>query len=314
MNKIKQASKKIINGDIVVFPTETVYGIGANALCENAVGKIFNAKKRPPINPLIVHFYSLQHVEKYFNLNDIQKKLFSVFSPGPLTLIIQNTSTLFPKNVTANKKTIGIRIPSNINAIELIKHSGVPIAAPSANLSKKTSPTSTSHLDPFLLQKCGEIIIGDDCEIGLESTIIDTTLPTISIIRSGTITKQDIEEKTGLSVELLQPENEKNPSSPGQLFDHYQADIPIYINQNINNKSQDDFTIGHGDVDCDYNLSLTSNLKQMAKNIFKAIHKGNEKNIHNENIYKKILISPIQNKGIGIAINDKLNRAKKKGE
>lgn len=314
MSTIKEASEKLINGEIVIFPTETVYGIGANAHDEAAVAKIFAAKGRPAINPLIVHFYSIDHVLEYFDLTDIQIDLLKNFSPGPLTLIINNNSNKFPKIVTANKNTIGIRIPQNNIARKLIKTAGFPVAAPSANFSMKTSPTSKSHIDPKLSAKCGAILYDDDCDIGLESTIIDTTCYPFSIVRCGYITKEDIEKKLNIKINLIAPENETNPSSPGQLFNHYQADIPIFINRlNFNECTKGDFKIGHGNMECDFNISQNCDLKEMGQNIFKALHQGNKKKLDGTNVFKRIFVAKIENKGIGVAINDKLNRAKKKG-
>ena len=186
-NVIKEAGKVIRDGGLVAFPTETVYGLGANALDREAVAKIFEAKGRPQDNPLIIHVgdYNINPYVK--SIPTVAKKIMNKFWPGPITIILEKTD-LIPEVTSANLSTVGIRMPQNSIAINLIKASGVPIAAPSANISGRPSPTDMESCVEDLEGKVDYILGGENSIVGVESTIVDCTVSPICILRPGAIT------------------------------------------------------------------------------------------------------------------------------
>jgi L-threonylcarbamoyladenylate synthase len=194
ISKIKIAAEIIRNGGLVAFPTETVYGLGANALDENAVKKIFEAKKRPIDNPIIVHIARKSDVYKLTkNAPKITKKLIDKFWPGPLTLVLKR-SEIVPKITCGGLDTIAIRMPRNRIALALIKMSKLPIAAPSANLSGKPSPTSAKHVINDLKGRIDVVIDGGRTEIGVESTVLDLTTKIPTILRPGGVTFEELKK------------------------------------------------------------------------------------------------------------------------
>ena len=194
---IEEAGKVIKDGGLVVFPTETVYGLGANALNPAAVKKIFQAKGRPQDNPLIVHISDIEDIkELVVYVPEIAKKLMKKFWPGPMTIILPK-SQIIPDITSASLPSIGIRMPSNIIARELIRTSKVPIAAPSANISGRPSPTDVERCIEDLNGKVDFILGGDMCEVGVESTIIDCTVTPACVLRPGGITLEALKEIDG---------------------------------------------------------------------------------------------------------------------
>ena len=194
--EIEEAANEIKKGNIVLFPTETVYGIGANALDEKAVKKIFVAKGRAGDNPLIVHVSSIEMVENIVKeISPLEKKLIENFWPGPLTIIFdRKSSKIIPNIVTANLDTVGIRMPSNKIAKALIEKANVPIAAPSANISGKPSGTKVEDIIDELENKVSYILDGGFVDIGLESTVVRVNKDEINILRPGKITKSQLEK------------------------------------------------------------------------------------------------------------------------
>ncbi len=251
-NIIKEAADIINRGGTVVFPTETVYGIGADALNEEAVDKIFTAKGRPQDNPLIVH------IAEFDELYDLVEKvpenaivLADKFWPGPLTMILYKKNILSDK-ITAGLNTAAIRLPSNKIALSLIKQSNKPIAAPSANISGRPSPTDASHVIEDLMGKVDMIIDGGSTNIGLESTVVDMTSNVPMILRPGGVTKEDIISVLGqcdYDPAIIKSEEKIVPKSPGQKYRHYspRAKVILYkgtakkIAEKIN-KDYDKFT------------------------------------------------------------------------
>ncbi|HOI18863.1 MAG TPA: L-threonylcarbamoyladenylate synthase [Candidatus Woesearchaeota archaeon] len=223
------ASKIIKKGGLVAFPTETVYGLGANALDQTAVCKIFKAKGRPIDNPLIVHISSKSQLSKLVKkIPIIAKRLIKEFWPGPLTLIFEKKQ-IVPNNVTCGLDTVAIRMPNNKIALNLIKKSATPIAAPSANLSGRPSPTMFKHVIEDLDGKIDAIIDGGKTKIGLESTVLDITKTPALILRPGGITKEMIEKVIG-KVELFEVTKPlKNPPSPGLKYRHYAPKAKIIL-------------------------------------------------------------------------------------
>lgn len=227
------AGEIIKKGGIVAFPTETVYGLGANAYDEAAIRKIYAAKGRPSDNPLIVHLASVEDVDKVAReMPENAKRLIERFAPGPFTLILKKQPSI-PDIVTAGLDTVGVRIPKNDTARAFIKAAGVPIAAPSANISGKPSPTRAEHVIADLDGKAEAIICGESADIGVESTIIDVTGEIPVILRPGGITKEDIIEACGAAevsknvlTDLMETET---PKCPGMKYKHYSPDAELTV-------------------------------------------------------------------------------------
>lgn len=244
--EIKQAAEIIKDGGLVAFPTETVYGLGADALNAEAVGKVYAAKGRPSDNPMIVHISSKDDVLKLTpKITEDMQKLMDAFWPGPLTMVVPALDVI-PKVTTGELDTVGIRMPSEPAAAELISASETPIAAPSANLSGKPSPTSYKHVADDLDGRIDGIIAGGDCEAGIESTVVDMTEDVPSVLRPGIITAKQLSEVLGKQVGidpallekpdifnnggLLETGADFKPKSPGMKYKHYapKAEMIIY--------------------------------------------------------------------------------------
>lgn len=228
---LSEAVQLLRNGEVVAFPTETVYGLGADATQDRAVKKIFAAKGRPIDNPLIVHVASVEQARQY--VKEIPQKALRImecFWPGPCTIILKKKEGL-AETVTAGLSSVGIRIPDHPIALYLIEASGLPLAAPSANSSGKPSPTSAQHVKQDLDGKIGGIVNGGDTGVGLESTVLDLTTPEKPVIlRPGGISKEQLEEIIGPVSwdDHLLKENEL-PKSPGMKYTHYSPAEPVWI-------------------------------------------------------------------------------------
>ena len=227
--EIEDAARLLKNNELVAFPTETVYGLGANALSEEAVEKIFIAKGRPQDNPLIVHIADINGIYPLVtDFPDKAKKLAERFWPGPLSLVLP-ASKIIPQNVTADLSTVAIRMPEHPIALKLITEAGVPLAAPSANLSGKPSPTTAQHVLADLDGKIAAVIEGGECNVGVESTVLDINVDPPVILRPGGITKEMIEEVIGkVHVDSALSSKEK-PKSPGMKYDHYSPNGEVFL-------------------------------------------------------------------------------------
>ena len=319
-NELKEAAKSIKEGNLVIFPTETVYGIGANALNNQAVDNIFVAKGRANDNPLIVHisdFYMLDNLVQ--NISDIERKLMDAFMPGPFTLILKKKE-IIPDNVSANLDTVGIRMPNNKIAHDLIETSGVPIAAPSANLSSKPSGTKINDIKNEFLNKVDIIIDGGDSFVGLESTVVKVIDDIPTILRPGKITPEDITEIIGsckLSDNLF-TKADGVVESPGMKYKHYAPNnkcILVYSDNNnllldLIKENIIDNTLIIGSIEnkdkfnCKY-LSYGSkvNLDEISHNIFSLLREADR---YNPDL---IIIEGVKKEGLGIAIMNRLIRA-----
>lgn len=235
---IELAAKLIAEGKLVAFPTETVYGLGADALNAEAVGKVYAAKGRPSDNPMIVHIASKADFARLTPyITEDMEKLMEAFWPGPLTMVVPR-KPLIPDTTTGGLNTVGIRMPDHLVALELISKSGCPIAAPSANLSGKPSPTTAQHVVDDLDGRVDAILCSHDCQVGIESTVIDMTGERPMILRPGVITKKDFEEVLG-KVVLMDPtlnqrpedrgDTEFAPKSPGMKYKHYAPNAPMLV-------------------------------------------------------------------------------------
>ena len=303
LDNIKKAAEVIKQGGLVAMPTETVYGLGANVFDAKAVASIFEAKGRPAFNPLISHVENIDYLYEYAKTDDRVIALAKKYWPGPITFVLNRKDDNPALDlVCAGLKTITVRMPNHKIALELIKQAGVPIAAPSANASGSISPTTAMHVYESLGNKVDMILDGGQCNVGVESTILDLTGKNMVLLRPGGITKEELEEFTNEEV-LVTSKSPDLPKSPGQLLSHYAPNIPLYMNQN--NRNQDNQAlIGFGNMECDYNLSKTKDLKEAAANLFaymKAADKSGK--------FKSIAVASIPLDGLGTAINDRLTRA-----
>ena len=236
LHSLRKAKKNIENNNVIGIPTETVYGLAGNAYSNRAVKKIFKLKKRPAFNPLIIHFNNLDSVKKDIIINEDFIKLYKAFCPGPITFILhKKTKSKISTKATVGKKTVAVRIPKHKIARHLLKILKVPLAAPSANISSKLSPTSANDVIDEFDSKIKLVIDGGRCKIGLESTIIDlTSKPTI--LRAGSINKKQISKI--LNKKIYIKKNSKNIKAPGQLKSHYSPGIPMKINTKIAKKNE----------------------------------------------------------------------------
>lgn len=232
-NSISEAGKILKDGGLVAFPTETVYGLGANALLEDSVKKIYEAKGRPSDNPLIVHISDISEIDNLaVEINDNARALISAFMPGPFTVILKK-SEIVPDSVTAGMNTVAIRFPENETAQRLIRSAGVPIAAPSANLSGKPSPTKAIHVIDDMNGRIDAIIDGEDCDVGVESTIVDASQENPVLLRPGGVSYEEICEvvpKTRIDEHILNSlEADEKPLCPGMKYKHYAPEAEVTV-------------------------------------------------------------------------------------
>jgi L-threonylcarbamoyladenylate synthase len=300
---LKKAKKNVENNNVIGLPTETVYGLAANAYSDKSVKKIFKLKKRPIFNPLIIHFKNLKYLKKDAICNDSFIKLYKALCPGPITFILNKSSkSKISKIATAGKKTIAVRIPKHKVTRNLLKILNFPLAAPSANISSKLSPTCANDVVDEFGNKIKFILNGGQCKIGLESTIIDLTgKPTI--LRQGIITTEIIHKI--LKKKITINKNPKTIKSPGQLKLHYSPGIPILINKMYPKKNGAFIAFGKkfkGGKN-NFNLSKNDDLTEAASNLYKMMRKIKNKN------FKSIAVCKIPDFGIGRAINDRLRKA-----
>jgi len=298
---ISQAAEVIKKGGLVAFPTETVYGLGANVYDAKAVVSIYEAKGRPSFNPLISHIAEIDFLKTYAAVDERVLSLAKKFWPGPLTFVLNRIEENPALDLAcAGLRTVTVRMPNHRVALELIKKSGVPIVAPSANKSQTISPTTAEHVFESLGQKVDMILDGGQCKVGVESTIVDLTGKNIVLLRAGGVALEDLEAFLGEKI-LISHGNPDLPSSPGQLLKHYAPAHDFRIN--ALKREGDEFFIGFGDVkDCDLNLSPKADLSEAATNLFSFMRIADADG-------RNIAMSPIPEKGLGLAINDRIFRA-----
>ncbi|CAN5700181.1 L-threonylcarbamoyladenylate synthase [soil metagenome] len=303
------AAKGLLDaGELVAIPTETVYGLAANALNGDAVIKIFKAKNRPQFNPLIIHLPFWKDVAIYVKHIPQSAKLLAMhFSPGPITFLLPRKD-IMPDIVTAGSDKVAIRIPAHPLTLQLLKQLNYPLAAPSANPFGYVSPTNATHVYDGLNGRIKYILDGGECTVGLESTIVDFEKEAVIMRRNGGISKEQIESVLGRKVTTL-TESTDHPVAPGQLKSHYATTTPLYIGDIIQLKNRfagkNILHIGFGHVDCtkEFNLSEEADMDQAAKNLFSYLRKADT---YGADV---IITSLLPNEGIGRAINDRLMRA-----
>ena len=301
----QKAAELLQSGSIVAIPTETVYGLAADATNDQAVKAVYAAKGRPAHNPLIVHLQSADHVQHYAVMTPIAKKLAKVFWPGPLTMILQLVpgQALSPLT-TAGLDTVAIRVPDHTVTRNILAAAGVPLAAPSANPSGALSPTRPDHVAAALGNRVALVVDDGATRHGIESTIIAAYDSKCRILRPGTITPDDISRALQEPVEVIT----SNPTieAPGMEKRHYAPRTPLRLNAKTAMNNEGFLAFGthpkHNHAPTLW-LSRTGNLAEAAENLFHMLHQLDDKGCD------KIAISPIPNTGIGVAINDRLKRA-----
>lgn len=313
---IKPAARLIASGSVVAFPTETVYGLGANALDPSAIAKIYAAKGRPSDNPLIVHIASKKDVTKLAaSVPPSAKKLMDKFWPGPLTIILKKKPVV-PLVTTGGLDSVAIRMPSNKIALALIKESRVPIAAPSANLSGKPSPTTAEHVISDMDGRIPMIISGGHCTIGLESTVIDMSSGTPMLLRPGKISLEELRETIGevhVSPIVYASKRKLNKvRSPGMKYRHYSPNATVIVV--IGTKKKVASKIGSLIKDKkalvvsfhkydSYSNFICSDASEMARVIFDKFREADSANI------PYVIVEGVSNRGIGLALMNRIKKA-----
>ena len=322
---IKKASKIIRNGGIVLFPTETVYGIGANALNDEAVNKIFIAKGRAQDNPLILHISDMSMLDDIAkDISDLEYRLMDAFWPGPFTIILNKKKDI-AKVATCDGDTVGVRMPSNKIAHDLIKESGVPIAAPSANISGRPSGTNIKDIIDELRNKVDYVIDGGETDIGLESTVVRVIDNKVNILRPGKITKEDIENIiSNVTIDknvMGEESNGEKVLSPGMKYKHYAPktraklvysdDNNKMVNSILEIASKEEKVIilsltedlkYYDKYKC-FNIGSRSNLDEVAHKLFSLLRKIDDMDVN------LAIIEGVPLEGLGLAIMNRLIRA-----
>ena len=287
---IAEAARLILAGQPVAIPTETVYGLAADATNAQAVARIYQAKGRPSFNPLIVHVSNIGAAEKVGEFGADARSLAEQHWPGPLTLVVPlREAAGIASIVTAGLSTVGFRVPAHPAMQALLRAAGRPLAAPSANASGSISPTRSEHVMRSLGGRISMIIDGGPTDCGLESTIIAATDGGLRLLRPGPIAV-DAVQATGERIE-----------APGQLASHYAPSKPLRLQAMA--AEHDEFLIGFGAIEGDVSLSPTGNLVEAAARLFDLLHQADA------SPRPRIAVAPVPDEGIGVAINDRLKRA-----
>jgi L-threonylcarbamoyladenylate synthase len=320
--QIIEAAQKLKQNEVIAFPTETVYGLGGNAKSDEAVLKIFEAKGRPGDNPLIIHISDLEQIHSF--VKDIPEKaklLMDAYWPGPLTVILEKKSGVLSENATAGLETVAVRMPDHPVALALIEASGLPLAAPSANLSGRPSPTTAAHVADDLTGRIAGIVDGGPTGVGLESTVVDCTGEVPVILRPGGVTKEQLAEVVGtVGVDPALTDAGQAPKSPGMKYRHYAPNAPFYlvngtseqIQELVHEKQNEGLKVGvmttlenKKDYDADVVIACgeRSRLETVAEALYDTLRAFNQENL--DIIYGEIF----PENGVGQAIMNRLSKA-----
>ncbi|WP_339779420.1 L-threonylcarbamoyladenylate synthase [uncultured Thalassospira sp.] len=307
---LAQAAGKLRAGELVAFPTETVYGLGADATNKDAVAAIFAAKQRPSFNPLISHFPDRDAAARHAVFDARADKLAAAFWPGALSLVLpKRDDSPICELTTAGLPSIALRVPAHDLARALLRAADRPIAAPSANRSGRISPTTAGHVAASLGNAVSMILDGGPCGVGLESTVVDLTTDRVVILRPGGITAAQISAVVGSDVVMAQTDDAA-PKSPGMLSSHYAPGLPVRLNATAPDDTVGDEVLLAFGPDCITHgfakvlwLSKSGDDREAAANLFAMLHQADQCRV------KGIAICPIPDDGLGIAINDRMKRA-----
>ncbi len=305
---LDEAAAILGGGGLVAFPTETVYGLGADACNERAVARIFAAKGRPQFNPLIVHVKDLAAAARYADFDGPAKALAARFWPGPLTLVLpRHADSGLSLLVSAGLDTVALRVPAHPCAQKLLAAFGGPIAAPSANASGAVSPTRAEHVAQSLGSEPDLIIDDGPCSIGLESTVVDASGETLCVLRHGAVTLEELRTEFGSVADASAAgETAETVKSPGMLARHYATSLPLRLD--ATSADPDEAYLAFGEAlppgaARTENLSPSGDLTEAAANLFALLRALDSPE------YKAIAVAPIPDEGLGRAINDRLRRA-----
>jgi L-threonylcarbamoyladenylate synthase len=310
---IALAKDILMQGNLLAIPTETVYGLAANAFDAGAIAKIYQVKNRPRFNPLIIHSNSLARFANWgVHLPESALLLAKTFSPGPITFVVAK-SAVIPDLVTAGQDTVAIRIPNHPKTLELLASLDFPLAAPSANLSGTVSPTTAQDVDTQLGKQIAAVLNGGQCSVGLESTIISFADGTPKLLRLGGLSIEKIEQVLNQTLDKTMLINNENPQAPGMLSRHYAPQTPLYLDAAENHLSEATYEemafIGfnqkHPKILGSNQIILSENgdYAEAAQNLFAAIRKADA-------LGKKLIIAELlPEENLGLAINDRLKRA-----
>ncbi len=301
---IQEAADRLRAGGLVAFPTETVYGLGADAASDRAVVRIFETKKRPAFNPLIIHVAGADDLAPLVVVTPLAEKLAAAFWPGPLSLVLpRRENSPLSRLASAGLPTAAVRAPDHPAGQALLRAFGGPIAAPSANPSGHLSPTTAEHVRAAFGAGAVMVLDGGACPVGLESTVIDASGDTPVLLRSGGVTHERLEAVAG-PVAIADPTDDTSPASPGMLERHYAPNAPLLTDQRI--APEKGIWLGFGPFSGTegFNLSPSGDLREAASRLFGLLHKADDA------APPAIAVAPIPDGGLGTAINDRLNRAK----
>lgn len=309
LQEIKYAVDILQNGELIALPTETVYGLAADATNDEACQKIYALKNRPSNNPLIIHVNSIKMAEEYADFTADARALALDFWPGPLTLVLkarQDAINKIAPSVSKNLDTIAIRCPAHDVTLKIINELGVPVAAPSANPSNYVSPTRLEHVKEHFPNL--PFINGGKTQYGIESTILDLSTDEYKLLRPGYIFKETLENKLNKKITAIFKEEEKI-IAPGMLKKHYSPRLKIRLNAENLEKNELGLNFANSGFNSNYsrNLSPKGDLFEAAVNLYDMLIELDKVGLAND--FKQIAIAPIPNSNIGVAINDKLKRA-----
>tara|TARA_B100000945_G_scaffold299334_1_gene279920 strand:- start:427 stop:1374 length:948 start_codon:yes stop_codon:yes gene_type:complete len=305
IKNLSKAKKILIKNNIIAVPTETVYGLAGNAYSNNSIKKIYKLKKRPKINPLIIHYYNLNALKKDVYIDNTFLKLYKKFSPGPITYVLKKRkNSKISKFASANLKTIAVRFPKNKIIKNLLKSLKFPLAIPSANISSAVSPVNSRDVLDEFGKKIKFVLDGGTSKIGLESTVINL-YGKIQILRPGAISKEEISKVLKRKIFFLK--KTKKLISPGLMKKHYSPGIPIKLHcKKVDDKAA--FIVfgnkyKYKSKENIFNLSKSGNIEEAARKLYRTLRRIKKLG------YKKINVAKIPNSKIGIAINDRLRKA-----
>jgi L-threonylcarbamoyladenylate synthase len=320
IENIHICAKEILKSNLVVMPTETVYGLAGNALDVSAIEKIYKLKNRPLFNPLIAHFYNVSHIKEYCNLEGLALDLANIFMPGALSIVLsKKTNSKIHPICSGNTNKQAVRIPNNHHALQLIQYSNVPLVAPSANVSNKLSPIGAKDvIQSFKEVKFVNninILDGGNCDFAMESTVVEVVEDKVKILRYGSLSIEDI---TQAGFNVIKAENNQqnhslsNLNSPGLLKKHYSPNAKLRLN--ADDIKPNEALLAFGEINFALakdtivlNLSHIGDITEASKNLFPMLWELDRKKVSN------IAVMPIPNFGLGLAINDRLSRASYEG-
>ena len=301
-DSIVAAAETLKAGGLVAFPTETVYGLGADATNDLAVARIFETKGRPRFNPLIVHLPDLERAGTVALFDNRADALGRKFWPGALTLVLaRNPDTKLSKLTSAGLPTVAVRVPAHDGARMLLKEVAHPIAAPSANRSGRISPTTARHVGDEFGDEIAVILDGGPCQIGVESTVVDLCGEAPILLRPGGVPVEALEEALGRTLSVATDDAGK-PRAPGMAGPHYRPSLPIRLDATAALPGEALLGFGPSDT-ATLNLSASADLREAAANLFSHLHTLDNKS------YSGIAVMPVPDRGLGRAINDRLLRA-----